>query len=86
MIDRNIGNPERVLRFFCATALLLWIVASDSLGFVQGIAAVAALALLWNSSFGRCHLWKWLGISSFKSKGSADNADCTPCNSRRTRV
>ncbi len=64
MIRRNVGLPERVVRFCLGTALLAWVYASDTLGAVQVIALIAAFALFWNSIFGRCYLWKWLGISS----------------------
>ena len=64
MIDRNIGRAERVVRFILATLLVTWIIGSESFGIAQGVALLAAFALLWNSIFARCYLWKWLGLSS----------------------
>lgn len=64
MIQRNIGTPERVLRFLLSLALIVWVTGSLQFGLPQAAALVAALALLWNSIFARCYLWKWLRISS----------------------
>ena len=74
MIDRNIGRAERVVRFILAALLVAWIISSESFGLGQGVALVAAFALLWNSIFARCYLWKWLGISSCDPA----TEDCSP--------
>lgn len=64
MIERNIGRAERVVRFILAVVLLGWIMAGDRFGLAQGVALMAAFALLWNSIFARCYLWKWLRFST----------------------
>ena len=64
MIDRNIGKIERLVRLVLAIALIGWVVGGASFGIPQAAALVAAFALLWNSIFGRCYLWKWLGFNS----------------------
>ena len=78
MIDRNIGKVERVIRFVFAVILIGWTVSSDGFGMFQGIAVVAAGALLWNSIFARCYLWKWLNISSC----DPEHEDCPPRTGR----
>ncbi|WOJ94580.1 DUF2892 domain-containing protein [Congregibacter variabilis] len=64
MIDRNIGTVERLVRFGLAVVIVGWIFTAQSFGLLQGLGLLAAFALLWNSIFGRCYLWKWLGLSS----------------------
>ncbi|MEM1143246.1 MAG: YgaP-like transmembrane domain [Pseudomonadota bacterium] len=64
MIDRNIGTGERFVRFAIALVLVGWILYSASFGILQAVALVAAFALLWNSIFARCYLWKWLGFNT----------------------
>jgi hypothetical protein len=64
MIQRNIGTPERVIRFLLSLVLVGWVIAADRFGVAQAAALAAAFALLWNSIFARCYLWKWLRISS----------------------
>ncbi|EED33471.1 hypothetical protein NOR53_1913 [gamma proteobacterium NOR5-3] len=73
MIDRNIGTAERAIRFTLAVIIIGWILAAERFGAPQLIALVIAFALLWNSIFGRCYLWKWLGLSS-----CATEDDCSP--------
>lgn len=74
MINRNVGNPERALRFVMAVAVIGWVASGERFGTVQGIGVVAAVSLLWNTIFARCYLWKWLNISSCAS-------DCNECSS-----
>ena len=74
MIDRNIGKAERIVRFVLAVLLIAWVLKSTTFGIAQGIALVAAFALLWNSIFARCYLWKWLNISSCDPQ----REDCSP--------
>lgn len=64
MINRNIGMSERILRFVFAVILVGWTASSGSFGLGETLAILAALALLWNSIFARCYLWKWLNVSS----------------------
>lgn len=64
MINRNLGGVERLVRLFLAFALVTWVAAGDTLGWAQGIALLAAFALLWNAIFAKCYLWKWLGLNT----------------------
>ena len=64
MIERNIGKAERIVRLALAVLLIGWVATGGTFGLTQGIALIAAFALLWNSVFARCYLWRWLGINS----------------------
>ena len=64
MIDRNVGLTERIVRLVLGVILIGWIFTADRFGVLQALALVAAFALLWNSIFARCYLWKWLHIST----------------------
>ncbi len=68
MIERNIGLPERIIRFLIGIGLIVWVSTGSEFSWPQGLALVAAFALLWNSIFARCYLWKWLHISSCDPK------------------
>mgnify|MGYP001801257673 CR=1 FL=1 len=76
MIDRNIGTAERFVRFALAVLLIGWVFFSNSFGVAQVLALIAAFALLWNSIFGRCYLWKWLGLSSCEGRCATEGPDC----------
>ncbi|MEM9396480.1 MAG: DUF2892 domain-containing protein [Pseudomonadota bacterium] len=76
MIDRNIGTAERLVRFALAVMLVVWIFYSEVFGIVQALALVASFALLWNSIFARCYLWKWLGLNSCEADCDPETQDC----------
>ncbi|MEE4278741.1 MAG: DUF2892 domain-containing protein [Halieaceae bacterium] len=69
MIERNIGVAERIIRLILGVALITWVLTASSFHWPQGLALVAAFALLWNSIFARCYLWKWLRISTCSASG-----------------
>ena len=64
MIERNIGQLERIVRFVVGVLVVGWVLAGDGFGIPQAIGLIAAFALFWNSIFARCYLWKWLRINS----------------------
>jgi hypothetical protein len=64
MIERNIGQTERIVRFVLGAVLVGWVLTGQEFGVAQGVALAAAFALFWNSIFARCYLWKWLRINS----------------------
>jgi len=75
MIDRNIGTAERVLRLLAAVLLLAWVIGEPRFGLLPALALLAAFALLWNSLFARCYLWKWLGLSSCRGSCETGGSD-----------
>ena len=76
MIKSNLGKIERGVRLALAIALTAWVAASDSFGVAQTVGLIAAFALLWNSIFARCYLWKWLGIDTgCRHECEADSKD-----------
>lgn len=77
MIQRNIGNAERVVRLLLAVLLFGWVINGAAVGAPQVTALIAAFALLWNSIFARCYLWKWVGISTCPERGgNCDQPEC----------
>lgn len=64
MIERNLGNTERVLRLIGAIILAAWAAMRDTHDALTPLALLAATALLMNFLFSRCYLWKLLGFNS----------------------
>ncbi|MEQ8517174.1 MAG: DUF2892 domain-containing protein [Chromatocurvus sp.] len=64
MIDRNLGNTERVLRLIGAIILAAWAASRSSHDILTPLALLAALALTLNFLFSRCYLWSLLGFST----------------------
>ncbi len=75
MINRNVGTLERLIRLGLGLVLVFAVLQAPAFGVLQGVSLVAAFALFWNSIFGRCYLWKWLGITSCDDNNCADCPD-----------
>ena len=66
MIEKNLGNIERVVRLLFGVALATFVLLQPHLGPVEIFAAVVALFLVLNGVFSRCFLWWALGLNTFK--------------------
>jgi hypothetical protein len=64
MIQRNLGNIERLFRLVCGIALLAWALTRPTLNGIEWLAVVASVALLLNGIFSRCYLWYVLDINT----------------------
>ncbi len=67
MIERNLGNVERIARLVFGAGLTLWLWQQPSYTIADIIAGVVALFLILNGVFSRCYLWYVLDISSADS-------------------
>ncbi len=74
MIERNLGNAERVLRLLLGVGLLLWALGQDVMNLVDWSVVIISVALILNGIFSRCYLWYLLDISTCQG---GDN-DCRP--------
>ena len=64
MIERNLGNVERVARVIAALLLALFVLAQPSVNGIELFVAVVALMLFLNGVFSRCYLWFVLDINT----------------------
>jgi hypothetical protein len=74
MIDRNIGNLERVLRLAMGIALAVWAYSQSALNAVDWFVVVVSIALVLNGIFSRCYLWYFLDINT----AGRGQKDCQP--------
>ncbi len=74
MIERNLGNVERVVRLIFGVILALWLLQQPSYTIADIMAGVVALFLILNGIFSRCYLWYVLDISSAESP--SDSRTC----------
>ena len=77
MIDRNIGNVERLLRLAMGLALTLWAYQQNALNAVDWFVVVIAVALVLNGIFSRCYLWYVLDINTCGTERGNRQADYT---------
>ena len=64
MIERNLGNIERILRLIAGVCLAVWAVMQQGFTGVAWFIVVIATFLILNGVFGRCYLWYVLAIDS----------------------
>ena len=77
MIEKNLGNIERVVRALMGLGLIIWAaVFQPSAPLVEWFALIIATMLLLNGIFSRCFMWYVLDINSCKD--SADGKVCDP--------
>ena len=72
MIEKNLGNIERILRLVAGILFAGWSLAQPSLNVIEWFVAIIALFLVLNGVFGRCYLWYVLDINSCDD----DSVDC----------
>ena len=57
MIDRNLGNAERITRLMIGVVFALWSLQQPSMNGIEWLVMVLSLALILNGIFSRCYLW-----------------------------
>ncbi|MFK7733743.1 MAG: DUF2892 domain-containing protein [Pseudomonadales bacterium] len=70
MIERNLGNVERIVRLVFGVCLALWLWQQPSYTIADAMAGVVALFLILNGVFSRCYLWYVLDVSTAESVSS----------------
>ena len=76
MIERNLGNIERLIRLAGGILFLAWSLSQPSLRFTEYFVMVIAAALILNGVFSRCYLWYVLDINTCER--SDENCDARP--------
>lgn len=74
MIERNLGNVERLARLMFGLLLLAWASMQQTMNAVDWFVVVVASALVLNGIFSRCYLWYVLDINTCGDKAN----DCQP--------
>ena len=73
MIERNLGNAERLLRLLFGLALGIWLLSRPDINGMEVFIAVIAVMLILNGVFSRCYLWFVLDIdTTARTRTSAD--------------
>ena len=69
MIERNLGNVERLIRLAGGLLFLVWSLNQPALRFTEYFVMVVATALILNGVFSRCYLWYVLDIKTCERDG-----------------
>lgn len=74
MIERNIGNAERIVRLFFGVVFAAVVLMQPSINtFVEWFVIILSVSLMLNGIFSRCYLWYLLDVNT-----SAKPDRCTP--------
>jgi len=57
MIEKNLGNLERLIRLTIGVCFAIWTVTQPHLGATEWFVGLIALLLILNGVFSRCYLW-----------------------------
>ncbi len=77
MIERNIGNAERIVRFSFGLLFGVWALMQPSMNtFVEWFVIIFCVSLMLNGIFSRCYLWYVLDVNT-----AAKHDRCTPSSS-----
>jgi hypothetical protein len=68
MIERNLGNIERVVRLFLGVAFAAWAFLQPTMNVIEWFVIGISLALLLNGIFSRCYVWYMLDINSLETR------------------
>ena len=69
MIQRNLGNLERLLRLLLAVSLLVWTWRQQAMDPAAWCVLLVSIALMLNGIFSRCYLWYVLEIDTSRGRG-----------------
>jgi hypothetical protein len=75
MIERNLGNVERVSRLFAGLLFGAWSLSQPSLNAVEWFVMIISTFLILNGVFSRCYLWYVLDISTSHEQSGDCRAD-----------
>ena len=67
MIEKNLGNIERVIRLFLGLFFLAWALTRPALNGIEWFVILISTFLILNGIFSRCYLWFVLDINSCPS-------------------
>ena len=64
MIERNLGNIERVIRLMLGIAFGAWALAQPAMNGMEWFVVIVALSLILNGIFSRCYMWYLLDVKT----------------------
>ena len=66
MIERNLGNIERLIRLLIGIAFVIWSFAQPFMNLTEWFVMLISSMLILNGIFSRCFFWWVLGLNTHK--------------------
>ena len=78
MIDRNLGNFERVVRLTLGVIFAVWALMQPYMNGVEWFVILISLSLILNGVFSRCYLWYLLDLNTSENSraNGQESASC----------
>lgn len=70
MLEKNLGNVERVVRLLAGVFFIGWAFSQDSMNGIDWFVVIISLMLILNGIFSRCYLWYILEINTCDKKAN----------------
>jgi hypothetical protein len=64
MIEKNLGNFERVVRLVIGVCFAVWTLSQPHLGITEWFVGIISLMLILNGVFSRCYLWYLIEVDT----------------------
>ncbi len=68
MIERNLGNIERVGRFILGVVFMVWALLQPAMNGIEWFVIIVSLSLILNGIFSRCYVWYLLDINTSQTR------------------
>jgi hypothetical protein len=69
MIEKNIGNFERLFRLLFGLVFGGWVAVQPSLNGIEWFVLIMSMMLILNGIFSRCYLWYVLEVNTCVTRG-----------------
>ncbi len=70
MIERNLGNIERVVRFILGVVFAVWALLQPAMNGIEWFVTIISLSLILNGIFSRCYVWYLLDLNTNETRGN----------------
>ncbi len=79
MIEKNLGNVERLMRLIFGLTLAVWALMQPQMNVIEWFVLAMSLMLVLNGVFSRCYLWYVLEINSCSTRDKGAMPGSTQC-------
>ena len=70
MIEKNLGNLERVVRLAMAVFFMVWATSQETMNGIEIMVVIIAALLMLNGIFSRCYFWYLLDLNTNDNENS----------------
>lgn len=76
LIEKNLGNAERLVRLLGGALLFVWFLAQPDINGMELFVALVSLCLVLNGVFSRCYAWYILDLDTRHGMANDRSSGC----------